>query len=174
MYFHMLFHRTEKLKNVYETEISKNTALFWLNNHEQSGLFAEASSPEGFSDSALYEVIDASGPIPETGFAVLNNIPVFEDGRETFEERFKNRAGLIEKEPGFKAIRILRPVHTDTYIVLTLWNDETAYHNWQESSAYKHAHAKRNTSEGLSLSIFPRPSYVTTYNVAMHPPELER
>ena len=100
---------------------------------------------------------------------MLNNIPVTEDGRSTFEGRFQQRARLIEQEPGFQAIRVLRPLDTDTYVIMTIWGNESDFKNWQTSKAYEHAHKKRNTSEGVDLqqpTIFPRPSFVTTYSVS--------
>ncbi|MBT2581535.1 antibiotic biosynthesis monooxygenase [Planococcus sp. ISL-109] len=113
-----------------------------------------------------YEILDQQGRLEDGAFAVFNNIPVTEEGRELFESRFQNRAGLVEKEPGFAAIRILRPLESDTYIILTMWRDETAFTNWQSSQAYSHAHKKRGTSEGIDKrpNIFPRPSFVTTYS----------
>lgn len=97
-------------------------------------------------------------------YAVLNNIAVTQEGRPLFENRFKNRAGKVENEPGFKAIRVLRPLEGDTYVILTLWEEEKAFQNWQQSNSYQEAHKKRGTSAGIdTTSIFSRPSYVTAY-----------
>ncbi|MCT2535135.1 antibiotic biosynthesis monooxygenase [Aquibacillus koreensis] len=120
-------------------------------------------------DQKAYEVIDATGTMKAPSFAVFNNIPVTEDGRSQFEKRFLNRARKIEHEPGFVAIRVCRPLHSDTYVVITLWKSQTDYEEWRQSSAYKHAHKKRGTSEGIDQQqpqIFPRPSFVETYHVS--------
>ncbi|WP_426333670.1 antibiotic biosynthesis monooxygenase family protein [Paenibacillus silvae] len=117
---------------------------------------------------AAYEAFDAAGSWTGGGFAVLNNIPVTEDGRPDFEERFKNRARKVEDEPGFVGIRVLRPLKDDTYVVLTLWQSEEHFKGWQQSQAYNHAHRNRSTSEGLTAqkpTMFPRPSFVTTYTI---------
>ncbi|MCP8968216.1 antibiotic biosynthesis monooxygenase family protein [Ectobacillus ponti] len=113
-----------------------------------------------------YEVLDAVGELTGAkGFAVLNNIPVKEEGREQFEQRFLNRARLIENEPGFQVFRLLRPLTDDTYVVLTIWDDEASFKAWQQSQSYNKAHQKRHTPEGIDqqVSIFPRPSFVTTF-----------
>lgn len=112
-----------------------------------------------------YEILDRTGALQNNCFAVLNNIPVTEEGRAQFEERFRNRAGLIEEEPGFIAIRVLRPLQSDTYVILTLWENEESFANWQQSKAYSKAHAKRGTEQGIDKrpNLFPRPSFVTTY-----------
>ncbi|WP_392455722.1 antibiotic biosynthesis monooxygenase family protein [Chryseomicrobium aureum] len=113
-----------------------------------------------------YKVIDSSGELSDKGFFVLNNIPVTEAGRPVFEQRFMNRARAIEDEPGFIAIRVMRPMDSNTYIILTEWEDEKNFKDWQSSQAYSKAHAKRGTDEGIDKrpAIFDGPSFVTTYS----------
>ncbi len=120
------------------------------------------------SEDKVYEVIDGSLHMSGNAFAVFNNIPVVEEGRELFEERFQARARKIESEPGFVAIRVCRPLNSDTYMVLTLWDTEDDFETWRQSNAYQHAHEKRKTSEGIDVQkpqIFPRPSYVEKYHI---------
>lgn len=135
-----------------------------LRNNEEMLLLQEtmeASIPV----TETYEILDRTGALQNNCFAVLNNIPVTEEGRTQFEERFRNRAGLIEQEPGFIAIRVLRPLQSDTYVILTLWENEESFTNWQQSKAYSKAHAKRGTEQGIDKrpNLFPRASFVTTY-----------
>lgn len=132
-------------------------------------LLHETSGKSFFSAPRKYEVIDSSGELQGAGFAVFNNIPVSDEGRPVFEYRFKNRARLIENEPGFKAIRVLRPLSNDTYIILTLWESEQSFLNWQESKAYEKAHEKRGTEKGIDTQqpqIFTSASYVTKYHIS--------
>lgn len=142
-----------------------NARLVYLMNGEEAVILYETEGAALLPDIDVYDVLDASGDINGGYFAVFNNIPVTEEGRERFEERFNNRARKIENEPGFAAIRVLRPKNSDTYVILTLWADEQSFKNWQQSSAYGHAHAKRGTAAGIDKvqNIFPRPSFVTTY-----------
>ncbi len=149
-----------KLKNQHT-----NTEMFLFENEDRGLLIHETSNETVFQEPRTYEVVDQVGELKNNSFVVCNNIPVTDEGRPVFEYRFKNRAGLIEKEPGFVAIRVLRPVDSDTYVIMTLWNEEKDFKQWQQSKAYEHAHKKRGTSEGIDhqKSYFPRPSYVTTY-----------
>ncbi|MDO7906396.1 antibiotic biosynthesis monooxygenase [Paenibacillus sp. JX-17] len=120
------------------------------------------------TDTPSYEAIDAFGSLAGGAHAVMNNIPVREEGRPAFEERFLNRARKVEEEPGFIGIRVLRPLNSDTYVILTIWETEEHFKSWQQSQAYSHAHRKREQPEGLTQSkpdIFPRPSFVTTYKI---------
>ncbi|HSH24570.1 MAG TPA: antibiotic biosynthesis monooxygenase [Massilibacterium sp.] len=112
----------------------------------------------------VFSILDATGSFIPNGYLVLNNIPVTEEGRDLFEERFMNRKRLVEKEKGFVAIRVLRPLSHDTYVILTMWESEDSFKQWQTSKAYHHAHKKRGTQEGIDQKdIFPRPSFVETY-----------
>lgn len=134
---------------------------------EQAMLIHETAGATVFKEPRLYESIDSVGSMVNGSFAVLNNIPVRDEGRPVFEYRFKNRAGLIESEPGFVGIRVLRPLSNDTYIILTVWENELAFKNWQESKAYEKAHVKRGTKDGIDQhTIFSGPSYVTTFNIS--------
>lgn len=142
-----------------------NARLVYLINGQDAVILYETTGAALLQDVEAYQILDASGDINQGYFAVFNNIPVTEEGRERFEQRFKNRARKIEDEPGFEAIRVLRPTNSDTYVILTLWADEKSFRDWQESEAYGSAHAKRGTAEGIDKvpNIFPRPSFVTTY-----------
>lgn len=140
--------------------------LLLMSNQDTAVLFHESNGESIFKEPKKYEVLDSTGDITKGSFAVLNNIPVSDEGRPLFEKRFSERARLIENEPGFTAIRVLRPSRSDTYIILTLWESEQHFKAWQDSKAYEHAHKKRGSSDGIDhQSIFPRPSYVTTYSI---------
>ncbi|MCA1061962.1 antibiotic biosynthesis monooxygenase [Rossellomorea aquimaris] len=130
-------------------------------------LLHETHGESVFESPRNYEVVDGSGELKNTGYVVFNNIPVTYEGRPLFEYRFKNRAGLIEEVAGFIAIRILRPLDTDTYVIMTQWEDEESFTGWQESKQYQKAHEKRGTEEGIDTKkdIFPRESYVSEYHV---------
>lgn len=114
-----------------------------------------------FQTGRTYEVVDASADLKETGFVVMNNIPVTDEGRPIFEDRFKNRAGAIEDTPGFQAIRILRPTQGNTYIVFTQWQDEASFEAWKESQAFKHAHKNSGPQNKEKPPFIAGESYLT-------------
>lgn len=141
-----------------------------LRDEEEVRYIIESNDTLGLetSQTPSYESIDAVGPLSGGAHVVLNNIPVSEEGRSDFEARFMNRARKVEEEPGFIGIRVLRPLNSDTYVILTVWLSEEHFRNWQQSQAYNHAHSKRGTSQGLAeqkSSVFPRPSFVKAYTV---------
>jgi len=74
-------------------------------------------------------------------YIVNNRIPVAEGYEEIFEERFRKRAGQVEKQAGFVRMSILKPETEDTpYVVMTAWQDKAAFENWVGSEDFKLAH----------------------------------
>ncbi|MEJ2178940.1 MAG: antibiotic biosynthesis monooxygenase [Gammaproteobacteria bacterium] len=86
-------------------------------------------------------------------FVVTNRVPVETDWREKFEERFRQRAGQVDKQPGFLRMEIMRPVDDDTpYLVMTVWRDEKAFRDWVESDDFKLAHQNPLPKEAYKAS----------------------
>jgi len=86
-------------------------------------------------------------------FVISNRIPVAPDWQDTFEERFQNRAGKIDKQPGFVRLEILKPTGAESpYIVQTVWENEAAFHNWVESDDFKAAHSNPLPKEAFTGS----------------------
>ncbi|NPC92089.1 antibiotic biosynthesis monooxygenase [Bacillus sp. WMMC1349] len=139
--------------------------MLFMKGNDSAILFQEATGKSVFQAPHHYEVIHQSGTLDPSGFAVLNNIPVTFEGRPLFETRFKNRAEKVEHQPGFKALRMLRPTEGDIYIVLTLWETEQAFQDWKNSTSFLEAHKKHHSAEGINHdgTIFSRPSYIRSY-----------
>ncbi len=75
-------------------------------------------------------------------FCVMNRVPVAAEWREAFEERFRQRAGQVERQAGFVRLAVLRPTSEGTpYVVQTLWQDQKAFEAWIGSEDFKQAHA---------------------------------
>ncbi|PAQ14428.1 antibiotic biosynthesis monooxygenase [Bacillaceae bacterium SAOS 7] len=156
------FEFLKKLKDKHADE-----KMIVMENAEGATLLHETEEKTIFQSPRKYEAIDASGELADHGYVVFNNIPVTDEGRPIFEYRFKNRARLIEEVPGFIAIRVLRPINSNTYIIMTQWKDQQSFQGWQDSQNFNKAHAKRESEEGVDKQpkIFSSPSYVTTYNI---------
>lgn len=77
-----------------------------------------------------------------TAFVVSNRVPVAAAWREEFERRFRERAGRIDRQPGFVRMEIHRPADEDSpYVVQTVWQDEASFRAWVGSEDFKAAHA---------------------------------
>jgi heme oxygenase (mycobilin-producing) len=84
-------------------------------------------------------------------FIVANRVPVASGWEETFEERFRQRAGQVDKQPGFVSMQILKPETDDTpYVVLTSWQDKAAFDAWVGSDDFKLAHSNPMPKEAFA------------------------
>jgi heme-degrading monooxygenase HmoA len=74
-------------------------------------------------------------------YVVANRVFVKPEYADEFEQRFNNRVGQIDQQPGFVLMEVLKPRSDDTpYVVLTHWQDEQAFQNWVGSDDFKLAH----------------------------------
>ena len=79
-------------------------------------------------------------------FVVMNRIPVNPDYAEQFEERFRTRAGEVDKMKGFIRNQVLRPeTGEDPYIVMTFWKSKEDFDAWVNSEAFQRGHARSGT-----------------------------
>lgn len=147
------------LKEKYAAE-----GLIAMHGQGNSLLLHETEGKTVFQTPRRYEVIGTSGTLQDDGYFVFNNIPVTDEGRPIFEHRFAERAGAIDSELGFLAFRLLRPLDSDTYIVMTEWSESAHYTRWKNSSSFDKAHSP-NSETGVDNTphIFSSAPYVTTY-----------
>jgi heme-degrading monooxygenase HmoA len=94
---------------------------------------------------------------------VTNRIPVAEGWEEKFEDRFRDRAHLVDRAPGFVRNEVLRPrpmtfdhdsgewvADPDAesyYEVKTWWETFEDFERWTNSPEFAEAHADRPPSE---------------------------
>ena len=77
---------------------------------------------------------------------VANRLYVNPEFAGAFEERFRQRAGLVDKMPGFISNQILRPVNEgDPYVVFTFWKSRQDFLNWVRSDEFTKGHAQSGT-----------------------------
>lgn len=77
---------------------------------------------------------------------VANRIYVAPEYQDEFEERFRNRARLVDGMAGFISNQVLRPVNDgDPYVVFTLWASRKDFENWVESEEFRKGHAQSGT-----------------------------
>jgi len=110
-------------------------------------------------------------------FVVTNRIPVSEGCEKDFEDRFRNRAHLIDTSPGFVKNLVLRPVQRrfnhktgdfeeskeqGYYLVHTYWKTEQDFWNWTQSEEFRVAHSKRPPAE-----MFAGPSVLECHEVVL-------
>ncbi len=98
-------------------------------------------------------------------FVVMNRIPLRPEFGELLEERFRTRAGEVDRMAGFVRNWVLRPRDPeDPYVVLTVWTSEEAFEAWRQSEAFQRAHGR---SGALPQEAFRGPSRVERYEVVL-------
>lgn len=94
---------------------------------------------------------------------VTNRIPIAKGHEIDFEDRFRNRAHLVDQSPGFIRNEVLRPkpmrfdhetgAWTDApdketyYEVKTWWESFEAFVAWTQSESFRKAHENRPPRE---------------------------
>ena len=92
-------------------------------------LLHETNGKTIFNVPRKYEVLDSAGDIQKKGFVVIHNISVTDEGRPLFETEYKNRAKSLSKDAGFIAARVLKPLSGNTYVTITIWENESDFQN---------------------------------------------
>ena len=96
-------------------------------------------------------------------FTVMNRITVNPEYAEQFEERFRQRAHLVDGMPGFVRNEVLRPTQPGKpYIVLTYWESRADFERWTQSDAFKQGHAR---SGSLPREAFSGPNELEMHEV---------
>lgn len=97
--------------------------------------------------------------------AVANRIFVAPEYAEAFEARFRSRAGLVDRMPGFVSNQLLRPTSAgDPYVVLTLWESRAHFEAWTTSEAFLKGHARSGT---LPKEAFTGPNRLEIHEVVL-------
>lgn len=128
-------------------------------------LLHETASKTLFQTPQRFEVIASFGTLQKEGFFAFNHIPVTDEGKPIYEHRFQSRADTISEEPGLIALRFLRPMNSDTYIIFTQWTEKRHFELWKKSPIYASVHIADESGVGLDKRphIFTSAPYVTTY-----------
>lgn len=150
------------LKRIKE-KYSKESMLL-MQNHEGALLVHETANKTVFSAPRSYEVLKSEGILENFGFLVLHHIPVLDDDKPVFEYKFKSNKTPLNVNPDFIALRVLRPLKSNTYIILTLWKSEKAYTDWETSNSYQSFfHGAK--SAATQPQIFMGASYISKFYI---------
>ena len=85
----------------------------------------------------------------------INAITVPEESGDELARRFAARAGAVDDQDGFEGFELLQPTDDrTTWLVVTRWRDEDAFHAWVSSPAFAHGHAggQRRPADGAASS----------------------
>ncbi len=137
-------------------------AIRLMYNNKGGLAYYEHPKKAVFQSGRAYEVLTVVGEIQESGFVVMNHIPVPEESQPVFENRFINRQHAVETMPGFQGFRLLKPKRGNTYVVLTQWASMKDFDSWKSSASFAEAHKKQTTKPPAHFSEKP---YAATYTM---------
>lgn len=101
-----------------------------------------------------------------------NRIPVNPQHAAAFEERFADRASLVDGMAGFISFQLLRPQKEgDPYVVMTFWESEAHFKAWTESPEFKEGHARSGTLPPQTFLGHPK---LEVYEVIQSTAKIER
>lgn len=145
----------KKIENKYPME-----TMVTMANVTGALLLHETNGKTIFNVPRKYEVLDSAGDLKKKGFVVMNNMPVTDEGRPLFEQEYKNRAQVLSKDIGFIAARVLRPLASNTYVTLTIWENESDFQNSKNLNNFSDI---LNQKE-LGIDTGAKP-YITQYTI---------
>ncbi|MED4229165.1 antibiotic biosynthesis monooxygenase [Neobacillus cucumis] len=103
-------------------------------NENGALLLHETNEQTVFNEPRRYEVLESYGELKKEGFVVMNNIAVTDEGRPLFEHQFKQQAETLVNTSGLTALRLLRTLNSNPYILMTIWGNKDLYQKWQSTN----------------------------------------
>ncbi len=141
-----------KIKEKYPKE-----QIYLLHGTGNTVLLHETNGKSLFQMPRTFEILDARGNFKENGYFVLYHIPLSDEGKPIFEFKYANLSSTVDNEPGFYALRVLKPVKSDTYIILTEWSSANSYEVWEKAQDFDFTHMEDKQK------IFTSAPYKTIY-----------
>lgn len=114
--------------------------FYFMKNPNSTLAYYESNGKSIFAAGRTYEILIKKGNIKKKGYVVMNNIPVSDEGKPVFEDRFMKQQQNLDQMSGLQAFRLLKPLKGNTYIVFTQWATEGDYILWKESEHFQKSH----------------------------------
>lgn len=118
---------------------SGTSTLVLYESHKKKGIFVSGRA---------YEVLHDAGSLQLEGFVAMDVVPVKEDTMRVFEERVAKILPKLQQMTGLVALRFMKQVKSNQYMILTQWESEAYYDRWKTSINYEETNI-------LSLALLP-------------------
>ncbi len=101
------------------------------------------AEPDDHKAAVLATAAVTKDEAAKIGCVAINEITCAKSYQERFEKLFKSRAHAIDKSPGFVGMRVLQDNKKPlTYLVMSLWESEDAFHRWTRSDEFREGHKR--------------------------------
>jgi heme-degrading monooxygenase HmoA len=148
----------EKIESKYPDE-----RMVAMLNENGALLLHETNGQTVFKEPRRYEVLKSYGQLPNKGVVIMHNISVTDEGRPLFEHQFTLQSDTIVTSQGLTALRLLRPLSSNPYIVLTIWEQESLYLKWKNANSILD---QLKAGFDGQQKIFTSAPYVSKYTIA--------
>ncbi len=149
----------EKIK-----EKHTNENILLMNGAGQTLLLHETNGASVFQTPRSYQVAGSFGQLTEPGFFAMDVVAVTDEGKPIFEHQYKHMGEKLQDMPGFIAYRLLRPLGSDTYVLISEWTDKRLYEIWHKSPGNKLSKTMDfKDAGGTALHIFTSAPYTAHY-----------
>ncbi|MCJ7840411.1 antibiotic biosynthesis monooxygenase [Lederbergia sp. NSJ-179] len=167
MYMYITAGTYRFLKKIEENHPSEKMLL--LQNMRTTELWHETEKRSVFQSPRKYDCIDSLGELAKVGYVACHYVPVRDENKPLFEYNFDDKLALLKGETGLLAARILRPLSSDVYIIMTMWESEKNYVRWQGSPTFQKFQVHQHLGD-----VFSSAPHTYTFTVAEEEVEEEQ
>lgn len=133
----------------------KSIHFHYMHNGSGTLVYYEDNGKNVFGAGRTYEVILSNGHIQPSGYVVMHNIPLTEEGKPIFIDRFRQRVNQISSFPGFQSFRLLQSVKDQMHIVFTQWTSKDHFESWKESEDFMKSHYHQDIKQPAYFAARP-------------------
>ncbi|MFT8321851.1 MAG: hypothetical protein ABF649_13175 [Bacillus sp. (in: firmicutes)] len=119
-----------KYKKYFSTE---SMVLMQSTNQDQATLIHESTGQSFFQTPRKFDILYSFGRLENKGYIVINHFSLEDLSKPIFEH--KTLQQLEKGSIPCAAVRLLRAVKGDTYLVLSLWKDSVSFKEWEKSAS---------------------------------------
>lgn len=133
--YHFLEQLTKKYlhkHDFYFMKSARSTIVYYEHKRKKS-IFVSGKT---FSILKSYETIQPKG------FVTMEHIPVSSDSADAFEARAKKLFLDLTERRGVVAMRLLRQLKKDEFVILTQWKSERDEEFWRTSPTYEYQNVR--------------------------------
>lgn len=138
--------------------------IFLLHGKGNSVVVHESDKKSIFATPRKFEVIDGGGSFEQRGFWAFHNVPVTDESRPLFEARIVQAIAPLKSDNSLIAYRVLRPIKSEIYVVITQWAGPASFDMWINSVSFKNTLAPLlDSSSSTTQNLFNAKTYVSTF-----------
>ncbi|MGP7817848.1 antibiotic biosynthesis monooxygenase family protein [Niallia sp. 01092] len=118
------------LEKKYEKYFSaENMLLMQSTNQDQATLVHESDGKSFFKTPRKFDILYSFGQLENKGYVVINHFSLEDISKPIFEHKTVQKLEISSKP--YAAVRFLRSVKGDAYLVLSLWRDPDSFKQWE-------------------------------------------